>query len=103
MVCNSTYNLPHYFRNSLAMTAYTAVWAGGGWERTNPYPEPVYQQVVLTGGQDVPIFGWVAIAQNACSTIIRTYGITGELQQKWFLKLLGRKSYSQSYAVVLFN
>lgn len=85
------------------MTAYTALWAGSNWENTTTNPEPTYQQVVFTGGQDVPIFGLVAIPKNAHGTIIGTYGITGELEQQWFLKLLGRKAYAQGYAVVLFD
>ncbi|MBE9057847.1 YheT family hydrolase [Sphaerospermopsis sp. LEGE 08334] len=103
MVCNSTYSPPYFLRNGAAMTAYTALWAGNNWESTISHPEPLYQQVVFTGGQDVPIFGWVAIPENAHSTIIGTYGITGELEQQWFLRLLGRKAYSQGYAVVLFD
>lgn len=103
MVYNSTYNPPYFLRNGTIMTVYTALSAGFDWHKTIPYPEPVYQQVVFKGGQDVPIFGWVAIPEQAHSTIIGTYGITGELEQQWFLRLLGCKAYAQGYAVVLFD
>lgn len=103
MVCHSTYNPPYFLRNGVAMTAYTALQAGRNWETSVPHPEPLYQQVIFTGGQGVPIFGWVAIPKNAHSTIVGTYGITGELKQQWFLRLMGRKAYSQGYAVVLFD
>lgn len=98
-----TYNPPFFLRNGAAMTAYTALLAGRNWENTTPYPEPLYQQIVFTASQGVPIFGWVAIPKNAHSTIIGTYGITGELDQQWFLRLFGRKAYAQGYAVVLFD
>lgn len=59
--------------------------------------------MTLIQGQGVPIFCWVAIPKNAHSTIIGTYGITGELGREWFLRLLGRKAYAEGYAVVLFD
>ncbi|NES99609.1 MAG: alpha/beta fold hydrolase [Sphaerospermopsis sp. SIO1G1] len=99
----STYNPPCFLKNGAAMTAYVALWAGRNWENKTIHPEPPYQQIVFSGGQDVPIFGWVAIPENAHSTIIGTYGITGELEQQWFLRTLGRKAYAQGYAVVLFD
>jgi predicted alpha/beta-fold hydrolase len=36
-------------------------------------------------------------------TIIGTYGITGDLDNQWFLQILGRKAFAQGYAVVLFD
>lgn len=103
MMCYSTYNPPYFLRNGVTMTAYTALWGSRHWESTTIHPEPLYQKVIFSGGQGVPIFGWVAIPPNAHSTIIGTYGITGELNQQWFLRLLGRKAYAQGYAVVLFD
>jgi uncharacterized protein len=103
MMYDSTYNPPHFLRNGVAMTAYAALWGGRNWKSTTLHPEPLYQKVIFKGGQGVPIFGWVAIPKNAHSTIVGTYGITGELEQQWFLRLLGRKAYAQGYAVVLFD
>lgn len=97
------YNPPWFLRNGVAMTVYTAVWAGREWENTIPHPEPPYQEMIFTGAGGVPIFGWVAIPENAHSTIVGTYGITGSLDNQWFLRLLGRKAFAQGYAVVLFD
>lgn len=85
------------------MTVYTALWASQEWENTTPNPEPPYQEIIFTGAGGVPIFGWVAIPENPRSTIIGTYGITGSLDNQWFLRLLGRKAFAQGYAVVLFD
>ncbi len=85
------------------MTVYTALWASQEWENTTPDPEPPYQEIIFTGAGGVPIFGWVAIPENPRSTIIGTYGITGSLDNQWFLRLLGRKAFAQGYAVVLFD
>ncbi len=102
-MCYWSYNPPHFLRNGVAITLYTAIWASRNWERTTKCPEPPYQEHIFIGGQSVPIFGWVAIPENPCGTIVGTYGITGELDNQWFLKLLGRKAYAQGFAVVLFD
>lgn len=103
MMCYAPYNPPWFLQNGIAMTVYTALWGIRYWESTIKNPEPQYHKTVLTGGQDVPIFCWVAIPKNAHSTIIGTYGITGELGTQWFLRILGRKAYAEGYAVVLFD
>lgn len=84
------------------MTVYTAMWASQQWDKI-ALPEPTYQEVIFTGAGGVPIFGWVAIPQNPRSTIVGTYGITGCLDNQWFLRLLGRKAFAQGHAVVLFD
>ncbi|WP_414551482.1 YheT family hydrolase [Anabaena sp. CCY 0017] len=103
MLCYSAYNPPLFLKNGVAMTLYTALWGERYWQQTTLLAEPPYHTTVLIGGQGVPIFSWVAIPKNAHSTIIATYGITGELDQQWFLRLLGLKAYAQGYAVVLFD
>ena len=97
------YTPPWRLRNGLAMTVYTARWASREWEKTTDAPEPSYQETIFTGAGGVPIFGWVAIPDNPHSTIVGTYGITGSLDNQWFLRLLGRKAFAQGYAVVLFD
>lgn len=97
------YTPPWYLQNGLAMTIYTARWGGRNWQNTTDRPEPPYQEKIFTGAQGVPIFGLVAIPDNPCGTIIGTYGITGDLDNQWFLRLLGRKAFAQGYAVVLFD
>ncbi|NDJ20596.1 alpha/beta fold hydrolase [Nostoc sp. B(2019)] len=102
MMCHPPYKPPKFLQNGVAMTVYTALWGKRSWD-INQYPEPLYHKKIFMGGQDVPIFGWVAIPENAHSTIVGTYGITGELETEWSLKLLGQKAYAQGYAVVLFD
>lgn len=97
------YTPPRFLRDGLAMTLYTALVAGRDWEATTAAPEPSYQETIFTGAGGVPIFGWVAIPDNPRTTIIATYGITGELNNQWFLRLLGRKAFAQGCAVVLFD
>ncbi|MCC5637052.1 alpha/beta fold hydrolase [Nostoc sp. CHAB 5844] len=103
MMCYPVYNPAKFLQNGVAMTVYTAFWGKHYWESTTSDPEPPYHKTILMGGQGVPIFSWVAIPENAHGTIIATYGITGELEQEWSLRLLGRKAYAQGYAVVLFD
>ena len=85
------------------MTVYTALWASQNWESTIAAKEPSYKETIFVGAGGVPIFGIVAIPDNPRSTIIGTYGITGSLDNQWFLRLLGRKAFAQGYAVVLFD
>ncbi|OWY68851.1 esterase [cyanobacterium TDX16] len=100
---NSDFTPPWWLRNGLAMTIYTALWASRDWEKTTSHPEPNYEAVIFHGAGGVPIFGWVAIPENPKATIVGTYGITGTLENQWFLRLLGRKAFAQDYAVVLFD
>lgn len=103
MMCYAPYNPASWLQNGAAMTVYTYLWGTRYWESTTKHPEPEYYKTVLTGAQGVPIFSWVAIPENPRGTIIATYGITGELENEWFLRLLGRKAYAQGYAVLLFD
>ena len=64
---------------------------------------PPYQDIVFKGANEVPIFAWMAVPPGARATIIGTYGITGTLDNQWFLQILGRKAYARGYAVVLFD
>lgn len=97
------YSPPWALQNGLALTLYTALRVSRYWEKLTPEPEPVYQSHIFRGAQAVPIFGLVAIPENPKGTIIATYGITGRLEDQWFLRILGRKAYAQGYAVVLFD
>ncbi|MEP0752967.1 alpha/beta fold hydrolase [Trichocoleus sp. Lan] len=100
---NLSYTPPWLLRNGLSMTLYTALQAGREWEKTTVDPEPSYRETTFTGAGDVPIYGWVAIPDRPHGTIVGTYGITGDLENQWFLRLLGRKAFAQGYAVVLFD
>jgi uncharacterized protein len=85
------------------MTLYTALGMSRDWERYTIESEPVYQEHIFAGDGDVPIFGIYAIPPAPKGTIVATYGITGTLENQWFLRILGRKAYAQGYAVVLFD
>ncbi|HBE16275.1 MAG TPA: esterase [Cyanobacteria bacterium UBA11149] len=98
-----TYNPPWFLRNGLKMTLYIAFKAHRNWEATTPHPEPCYQEKIFIGADGVPIFGIVAMPENPKGTIIGTYGITGDLHNQWFLRILGRKAFAGGYAVVLFD
>ncbi|MBW4664176.1 MAG: alpha/beta fold hydrolase [Chroococcus sp. CMT-3BRIN-NPC107] len=100
---NVAYNPPWWLKNGVLMTVYTALVASQDWEKTTVHPEPPYQEKIFIGAKGVPIFGVVAIPKNPRGTIIGTYGITGSLDNQWFLRLLGRKAFAQGYAVVLFD
>ncbi|MDX2100145.1 MAG: alpha/beta fold hydrolase, partial [Leptolyngbyaceae cyanobacterium bins.59] len=94
---------PWWLRNGVAMTVYVALKASQTWEKTISQPQPPYRDFVFKGAGDVPIFGWVAIPEQAKGTIVGTYGITGSLENQWFLQILGRKAYAAGFAVVLFD
>ena len=100
---DSDFTPPWWLHNGLAMTVYTALWASKDWETTTRHPEPSYEEVIFRGAGGVPISGWVAIPEKSKATIVGTYGITGTLDNQWFLRLLGRKAFAQNYAVVLFD
>ncbi|MGD1937660.1 MAG: YheT family hydrolase [Cyanophyceae cyanobacterium] len=97
------YIAPWYLRNGMAMTAYIALQAGKTWDSTTSLPAPPYQEHTFQGADGVPIYGQISIPPNPKGTIVGTYGIVGDLDNQWFLKLLRRKAYAQGYAVVLFD
>ncbi|WP_017293097.1 YheT family hydrolase [Geminocystis herdmanii] len=99
----SSYQPPFFLRNGLIQTLYVAFWMSRHWQKTTNLVEPNYQEHIFKGANDVPIFGLVAIPDNPRGTIVGTYGITGDLDNQWYLRLLGRKAYAQGYAVVLFD
>lgn len=89
------------------MTAYTGLWAKRTWESTLENTlkdsDPPYTEHIFAGEGQTPIFGIVAIPPEARGTLVGTYGITGSLDNQWFLQILGRKAFAQGYAVVLFD
>lgn len=97
------YQAPWPLTNGLLMTLYAGLWAAKDWQTTLSEPEPIYQENVFIGAQGVPIFGLVAIPPNPKGTVIGTYGITGDLEDQWFLRVMGRKAYARGYAVVIYD
>ena len=96
------YAPPPLLHNGLAMTLYAAYKASQTWQTTLQEAEPQYQEVVFDDGE-VPLFGKVAIHPNSKGTIVATYGITGTLENQWFLKVLSVLAYDQGYSIVLFD
>lgn len=94
---------PWYLQSGLLMTVYFAKVASQHWQQYTPHPQPLFQSHIFTGAQGVPIHGIVAIPPQPKGTIVGTYGITGDLENQWFLQILGRKAFAQGYAVVLFD
>lgn len=96
--------LPPWFLNDgMLMTVYVAKVANRLWQKYTFDPEPSYGGHVFTGAQGVPLHGIVARPPQARGTIIGTYGITGDLDNQWFLRILGRKAFARGYAVLLFD
>ena len=98
-----SYLPPLGLRNGYAMTLYTALQLSQRWQKYIAEPEPAYRSHIFTGAGGVPIFGQVSMPSEPKGTIVGTYGITGSLDDQWFLSLLRRKAFAQSYAVVLFD
>lgn len=95
---------PWFLRNGWAMTLYVALWCRRFWQQnTVDDGELPYQHKIFPGGGGVPIYGWVAIPENPRATLVATYGITGDLENQWYLHLLGRQAFARGYAVVLFD
>ena len=101
------YTPPWLLTNGLLMTLYTALRLSRKWESFTAEPEPIYQEHIFIGANGTPIFGKYAIPNSSDEepkgTIVATYGITGDLDNQWFLKILGRKAFAKGYAVVLFD
>jgi predicted alpha/beta-fold hydrolase len=98
-----TYTPPLLLQNGLVMTVYTALIGKQNWQTQVPLPDPPYQPQIFLGAAGVPIYGIVAIPERAKATLIGTYGITGTLENQWFLQILGRKAFAQGYAIAFFD
>jgi uncharacterized protein len=97
------YAPPALLTNGLAMTIHTVFRYDHIWKETIPYPEPEYKETIFHGKDGVPLYGWVACPQHPQGTIVGTYGITGDLESAWYLRILGCQAFAQGYAVVLFD
>jgi predicted alpha/beta-fold hydrolase len=94
---------PLLLKNGLLMTLNIAFNSSVNWHKNLNLSPLNYQSVVFQGYQNTPIYAQVAIPQNAKSTIIATYGITGDLENQWFLQILAHKAFSQNHAIILFD
>ncbi len=92
-------------RNGVAMTLYAALGASKNWQNGAP-PSPPYKPTTFYGADQVPLWGLVAQQppeRQRRGTVVGTYGITGDLDNQWFLRLMGRKAFAAGYDVVLFD
>ena len=103
MLCNAAYKPSRFLQNGVRMTIYSALWGKKSWQNTAKNSGLPYQEHIFHGAQGVPLYALVAIPENARGTIIATYGITGDLESEWSLKILASKAYAQGYAVILFD
>lgn len=99
----TAYRAPWLLSNGLLMTLHAGLWAGRNWQTTLAEAEPVFQEKIFSGAQGVPLYGLVAIPPNPVATLIGTYGITGDLEDQWFLRIMARKAYARGFAVVIYD
>lgn len=97
------YNPPPFLRNGLFMTLYAGLWAHRNWKNHVLDAEPPYQQQIFTGAQGVPLYGLYAVPPQPRGTIVATYGITGNLEDQYLLRIFARKAYARSFAIVIFD
>ncbi|MGK7943143.1 MAG: YheT family hydrolase, partial [Microcystaceae cyanobacterium] len=94
---------PLFLKNGYLMTLYTAFQLRKYWQQLTPDLDPAYQSHTFMGKENVPLYGLMACPDGAKGTIIGTYGITGRLDNQWYLQILGRKAFAQGYGVILFD
>ncbi|MBE9221567.1 esterase [Cyanobacterium stanieri LEGE 03274] len=100
---NHYYQPPFYLKNGLIQTVYIAKVMEKKWQKylnLNPIP---YQEKIYHGMNNTPLYAIGAIPPHAKGTIIATYGITGSLENQWYLEVLARKAYYLGYAIILFD
>jgi len=84
------------------MTVYTALWALSQGEKTTPKPGNLPTKKLSLQGRRSTNFGWVAIPENPGARLL-AYGITGSLDNQWFLHCWDVRPLLKAYAVVLFD
>jgi hypothetical protein len=92
-----------FLKNGYLMTLYTAWRLRQCWQPLTPYAHPPYQPHTFLGQDQVPLYSLIACPDGAKGTIIATYGITGTLENQWYLQVLGRKAFAEGYGVILFD
>lgn len=97
------YQPPFWLRSGLVMTIYAALGAASQWEKRSPQFRLPYQEHIFLGANETPIFGRWAKHPQSKGTIVATYGITGTLEDQWFLHILAGKAYQSGYDVLIFD
>jgi len=98
------YQPPLWLRSGTSMTIYAAIGASRNWQKNSPPLSSLpFQSHIFQGANKTPMFGWWAKSTGAKGTIVATYGITGSLEDQWFLHVLAHKAYSAGYGLLLFD
>ncbi len=103
MLSKPFFEPPFSLKNGLVMTLNTAFNSPLNWQKSLVLSQLNYQSIIFQGLYNTPIYARVLIPQNPQSTIIATYGITGDLTDQWFLQILAHKAFSQNHAIILFD
>jgi predicted alpha/beta-fold hydrolase len=98
-----TYTSPVWLRDGLAMTLHGAWWSGARWLK-QAREHHHYRPVTVPGADGIPLHGWLTPpVENQRGTIIATYGITGEIENQWYLRLFAQHARDRGYAVLLLD
>ncbi|WP_024544937.1 YheT family hydrolase [Picosynechococcus sp. NKBG15041c] len=97
------YQPPLWLRSGVAITIYTAFGAAKRWRSQTKDSPPEFQDVVLTGANQTPLFCQYSQPQITKGTIVATYGITGSLEDQWFLEILAHKAHQAGYGILFFD
>lgn len=103
IVSTQDFSPPWFLRSGVLMTLYVAWITPYCWRQMTRERDPSYRSHRFMGYDGAPIHGLWAIPPQAVGTVIATYGITGSLDNQWYLKILGRKAYARQRAVLLFD
>ena len=101
----STYTPPLWLRDGLAMTLHAIWWTGARWLETAD-DRPQYRSVAVPAADSIHLHGWLSPIDETKSprgTIVATYGITGHLEDQWYLRQFGRRARDRGYAVLLLD
>jgi predicted alpha/beta-fold hydrolase len=97
------YQPPLAISSGLIMTLYSAFVASQNYQKTLTLNPIQSREKIFTGVQEVPLYGEISLPPHPQGTIVATYGITGSLENQWFLDILKHKALGLGYAVVLFD
>jgi predicted alpha/beta-fold hydrolase len=85
------------------MTLHGAWWTGVRWldQATDRHH---YHPVTVPGADGIPLHGWLTpLTDNPRGTIVATYGITGTIDNQWYLRLFAQHARDRGYAVLLLD
>jgi predicted alpha/beta-fold hydrolase len=88
------------------MTLHGAWYSGNQWLK-HAKDHHNYRSVTFPGADRVPLHGWLSHHDSndrpTRGTIIATYGITGDLNNQWYLRLFAQHAQNRGYAVLLID